>query len=62
MLSNLVKFEHKVGDRAFHLLADANSPTGEVKEALYKFLGIVSEIERVAAEQAKAKEEEVKPE
>lgn len=34
MIKNLIKLEHKIGDRVFHMYCDPDSPLGEVHDAL----------------------------
>lgn len=62
MLKNLSRLEHKVGDRAYHLLAESDSPLNEVKEALFEFLKFIGKVEddvraKLAAEAAVKVEE-----
>jgi hypothetical protein len=37
MLKNLIRLEHKIGEKVYHFLCDTDSPIGEVKEALMQF-------------------------
>ncbi len=37
MLKNITRLEHKIGERVYHFLCDADSPLTEVKEALTEF-------------------------
>lgn len=53
MLKNIVQLEHIVEGRVYHLLCDNNSPLNEVKDALVKFIGYVTQVE----DAAKAKQE-----
>ena len=52
MLKNLTSLTHKIGDRIYTLYCDMDSPISEVKEALFKFVGHVSNIEAAAQAQA----------
>jgi hypothetical protein len=51
MLKNIVRLEHKVDNRIFHLLCDNDAPTGHVKEALFQFLKYIGQIEDQAKTQ-----------
>jgi hypothetical protein len=55
MLSNLIKFELKIADKAYHFLCDPNSPIEHVKEALFQFQKAAGQIE----DNAKAQQAEV---
>lgn len=55
MLKNLSGLTHKIGERAFHLMCDSDSPLNEVKDALFQFLKYVGQIEdAVKAQQEKS--------
>lgn len=54
MLTNLSGLTHWVGDRAYHLLCDSNSPLNEVKDALMQFMAYVVKVEEAAKAQADA--------
>lgn len=65
MIKSVARLEHKIGDRIYHMICDNDSPIAEVKEALFKFMGHVSQVEDAAEKQAecsKACEAEPKPE
>lgn len=57
MLKNIIKFEHKVGDRVYHFFCDHDSPLGEIHDALAKFknhiVNIINENEKNKEEKAK---------
>lgn len=53
MLKNLARLEHTVEGRVFHFLCDQDSPLPAVKEALFKFMGYIGQIE----DQVKAQQE-----
>jgi hypothetical protein len=53
MLSQLTVLMHKIGDRAYHLFCDPNSPLEEVRSSLSEFAKMIDKIE----EDAKAKKE-----
>jgi len=63
MIKQMVKLEHKIGDRVYNLFCDSDSPTIEIKEALSKFVAVVVNVEEKAKEAAqeenKKNEEEV---
>ena len=61
MIKNIVKLEHKIGERVYHLLCDNDSPISEVKEALAQFLGYAVAIEKAVSESTKSKEEVEQP-
>jgi len=52
MIKQMVKLEHKIGDRAYYLFCDSDSPTIEIKEALSKFTAVVVNVEEKAKETA----------
>ena len=54
MLKTIARLEHKIGERIYHMLCDADSPLGEVKEALCRFMAHISMIEDAAAKAAEA--------
>lgn len=59
MLKNIVRLEHIVGDRVYHLLCDNDSPITEVREALNNFLNLMDQIEaNVKAQQEQKAAEE----
>lgn len=58
MIKNLVCLEHEIAGKKFCFIADLNSTTGPVKEALCHFLMVVGQIE----DQAKADAERIKAE
>lgn len=65
MLKNLVRLEHKVGERLIHLLCDNNCPLVDLKDALCRFTKFVCDAEDQAKAQQdleKQKVEESKPE
>lgn len=67
MLKNVVRLEHKIGERVYHFMCDNDSPTSEVKDAIFQFSAFVASIEKqaqdAAAKQAEQKAaEEPKPE
>lgn len=59
MLKNLVRLEHKIGDRIYHLFCDPDSPTAEIKEVCTQFMARMVHIEQAAAESSKKIPEEV---
>jgi len=61
MLKNIVKLEHKVGDRVYQLLCDNDSPLQEVKDAIFQFSGFVAGVEKQAQEAAAKKSAEESP-
>ena len=61
MITNIVKIEHKVNDKVFHLLCDNDTPLIIVREALFQFLKIIGQIEDEikANQETKAEEKKV---
>lgn len=53
MLKNIVKLEHKVGERIYQFILDNDSPLEHVKEVLFQFQKYIGQIE----DQAKAHKE-----
>ena len=45
MLNNLISLTHKIGDKVYHLICDANPPIIEVKDALFQFIKFVAQVE-----------------
>lgn len=58
MLKNVVKLEHKIGERVYQLLCDHDSPVFEVKEALSTFFEFAQNVEKEASEKAVSSQEE----
>lgn len=50
MIKNITRLEHKIGERVFHLMCEADSPISEVKDALFIFVSHVTQIEKAANE------------
>ena len=50
MIKMLAQLEAKIGDRIYNLLCHSDSPTTEVKEALFQFIAQVADIEKKSAE------------
>ena len=58
MISSLVKFEHKIGDKVYHLFCDHDSPIVEIKDALSQFMGHCVNVEnQIKAQQEQAASE-----
>ena len=63
MMKNIVRLEHVVADRQYHLLCDNDSPLVHLKEAIFEFLKHIGRIEdqvkaqQVELEAKKASEE-----
>jgi hypothetical protein len=51
MLSNLSMLKCKVNGNDYQFLCDCNSPTGEIKEALFQFVKFVGKVEDAANSQ-----------
>lgn len=52
MLKNVSRFEHKIGDRIYHLICEMDSPIEDVKTALHQFMGHIEFIEKKTKQQA----------
>ena len=64
MIKNLTQFEAKIGEKLYHLSCQQDAPIEDVKEALFRFLKYVGQIEdAIKAQQdaIKAKSEEKEP-
>jgi hypothetical protein len=69
MLKNISKLECKIGEKSYQLLCEMDSPTGDVKQALFEFLKYVGQVEdaikasqKVVQENSKNQESESKKE
>jgi hypothetical protein len=62
MIKMLAKFEYVAGSKLYQFFCDNDSPTGEIKNALNKFIQETCQIEDAVAEQQKAAEEQIKQE
>lgn len=56
MLKNVVRLEHVVADKVFHLICDSDSPLPALKEALFEFIKYVGHVEDQAKAQAPVSE------
>ena len=53
MLKTIAKLEHKIGDKIYQLILDADSPLQDVKEVLFQFTKYVGQVEEnVKSQQA----------
>lgn len=60
MLKTLAKLEQKIGEKTYQFLLDADSSLEHTKQALYAFLGYVTEVEKKVVEQHSKAAEEAK--
>ncbi len=57
MISNVSRLAYQIGEKVFHLYAEQNSTTAELKEVATQIIGHMAEIEKHVAESAAQKED-----
>jgi hypothetical protein len=57
MLKNVAQFEYIADGKIYHFICDIDSPTGEIKNALNKFIQETCQIEDAVKAQQKAAED-----